>query len=114
MEQSSILSAKFDCPVARQYVSLLAAAHDCEIQFHPLYFSTHASSLTRAKMSQKSRPNALGQKGSQVNANLQNYNLHTDLRRVAKRIQKSTQVYVSRKKNDLRLSCVGLRWVVKR
>ena len=30
MEQSSILSAKFDCPVARQNVSLLATAHDCE------------------------------------------------------------------------------------
>ena len=30
MEQSSILSAKCDCPVARQNISLLAAAHDCE------------------------------------------------------------------------------------
>ena len=30
MEQSSILSAKFDCPVARQNLSLLATAHDCE------------------------------------------------------------------------------------
>ena len=30
MEQSSILSAKFDCPVARQNISLLASAHDCE------------------------------------------------------------------------------------
>ena len=30
MEQSSILSAKFDCPVAHQYLSLLATAHDCE------------------------------------------------------------------------------------
>ena len=30
VEQSSILSAKFDCPVARQNVSLLATAHDCE------------------------------------------------------------------------------------
>ena len=31
MDQSSILSAKFDCPVARQNLrSLLATAHDCE------------------------------------------------------------------------------------
>ena len=29
MEQSSILSAKFDCPVARQNLPLLAIAHDC-------------------------------------------------------------------------------------
>ena len=27
---ASHLSAKFDCPVARQNVSLLATAHDCE------------------------------------------------------------------------------------
>ena len=30
MEQSSILSAKFDCPVACENVSLLETAHDCE------------------------------------------------------------------------------------
>ena len=30
MEQSFILSAKFDCPVARQNLSLFATAHDCE------------------------------------------------------------------------------------
>ena len=30
MEQSSILSAKFDYPKARQSISLLATAHDCE------------------------------------------------------------------------------------
>ena len=30
MEQSSIPSAKFDCPVARQNLSLLATAHDHE------------------------------------------------------------------------------------
>ena len=30
MEQSSILFAKIDCPVARQNVSLVATAHDCE------------------------------------------------------------------------------------
>ena len=30
MEQFSILSAKFDCPVSRQNISLLATAHDCE------------------------------------------------------------------------------------
>ena len=30
VEQSSILSAKFDWPVVRQNVSLSATAHDCE------------------------------------------------------------------------------------
>ena len=30
MEQSSILSAKFDCPVAHQNLSCLTTAHDCE------------------------------------------------------------------------------------
>ena len=30
VEQSSILPAKFDCPVARQNCSLFATAHDCE------------------------------------------------------------------------------------
>ena len=30
MEQSSILSAKFDCPVACKYFSLLDTAHDYE------------------------------------------------------------------------------------
>ena len=30
VEQSSILSARFDCPVARQNFSLVATAHDCE------------------------------------------------------------------------------------
>ena len=30
MGQSSILYTKFDCPVARQNLSLLATAHDCE------------------------------------------------------------------------------------
>ena len=30
MEQSSILSAKFDWPVVRQNFSLLVTAHDCE------------------------------------------------------------------------------------
>ena len=30
MEQSSIISAKFDCPVARQNVLLLTTAHDRE------------------------------------------------------------------------------------
>ena len=30
MEQSSILSVKYDCPVARQSLLLLATAHDCE------------------------------------------------------------------------------------
>ena len=31
MEQPSILSAKLDCPLARQNFSLLATAYDCEI-----------------------------------------------------------------------------------
>ena len=30
MEQSSILSAKFDCPLTRQNISSLATARDCE------------------------------------------------------------------------------------
>ena len=30
MKQSSILSAKFDCPVACHNLSLLATTHDCE------------------------------------------------------------------------------------
>ena len=34
------LSAKFDCPVARQNVSLLATAHDCEIGFHECTLTT--------------------------------------------------------------------------
>ena len=33
MERSSILYAKFDCQVARQNISLLATAHDCETGF---------------------------------------------------------------------------------
>ena len=33
MEQTFILSAKFDCPVARKNVSLLATAHDCELAY---------------------------------------------------------------------------------
>ena len=32
-EQSSILSAKFDCPVACQNCSLFATTHDCETGF---------------------------------------------------------------------------------
>ena len=30
MKQSSILCAKFDCPVAHQNLSILATVHDCE------------------------------------------------------------------------------------
>ena len=38
MEQSSTLSAKIDCLVARQNISLLATAHDCKTGlFHALY-----------------------------------------------------------------------------
>ena len=33
MEQSSLLSAKFDCPVVRQNISFLATAHDGETGF---------------------------------------------------------------------------------
>ena len=39
MEQSFILFAKFDCPVARQKFSLLATAHDCETGCSTLQFS---------------------------------------------------------------------------
>ena len=35
MEQSSILPAKFDCPVARQNFLVYATAHDCETGFFP-------------------------------------------------------------------------------
>ena len=35
MEQSSILSAKFDCPVACQKFLLLASAHDRETGLYP-------------------------------------------------------------------------------
>ena len=41
MEQSSILSAKFDCPVACLNCSLLASAHDCETG--PFHQSTGCS-----------------------------------------------------------------------
>ena len=34
---ASRLSAKFDCPVARQNVSLLATAHDCETDLFAVY-----------------------------------------------------------------------------
>ena len=58
----------------------------------------------------------------QVHASLQNQNLRTDLRWVAKRIRKSarkfTQVAKSRKFHaytvDLRSTCVDLRWAAKR
>ena len=35
MEQSSILSAKFDCPVAHENLSPLGTAHDCGSGFLP-------------------------------------------------------------------------------
>ena len=35
MEQSCILFAKFDCPVAHENLSLLATAHDCGSGFLP-------------------------------------------------------------------------------
>ena len=62
------------------------------------------------------------QTDSQVDASLQNQNLRTDLRWVAKRIRKSarkfTQVAKGRKFHaytvDLRSTCVDLRWVAKR
>ena len=37
MEQSSILSGKFDCPVARQNLSLLATGHDSETCLFGIY-----------------------------------------------------------------------------
>ena len=62
-------------------------------------------------------------KSTQVNASLQNQNLRTDLRWVAKRIRKSTR-NGSRKSQkgrefhaytvDLRSTCVDLHWVAKR
>ena len=36
-EWSSIVSVKFDCPVARQNLSLLATAHDCETDLSKNY-----------------------------------------------------------------------------
>ena len=44
MEQSSILSAKFDCPVARQNISFLATAHDCETGF--FFFSLNGTNIS--------------------------------------------------------------------
>ena len=38
MKQSSILFAKFDCPVAHKNFSLLATAHDCETGLYGIYF----------------------------------------------------------------------------
>ena len=66
-------------------------------------------------------------KSTHVNASLQNQNLHTDLRRVAKRIRKSARksqkaisfthiidecVFITT--DYLRSTCVDLRWVAKR
>ena len=45
MEQSSILSAKFDCPVARQNISFLATAHDCETGLFKIAATTRAEPL---------------------------------------------------------------------
>ena len=42
MEQSSILSAKFDCPVAHQNVSLLATAHDYQTSSLASYQIPHS------------------------------------------------------------------------
>ena len=49
MEESSILSAKFGCPVARQDISL-STAHDCETGVQLFlspndYFLTHLNPL---------------------------------------------------------------------
>ena len=64
-----------------------------------------------------------GQTNSQVDASLQNQNLHTDLRRVAKRIRKSQKavnfthiigqcIFITT--DYLRSTCVDLHWVAKR
>ena len=47
MEQSSILSAKFDCPVARLNFSLLATAHDCEtgIYYQDMEINKHGATI---------------------------------------------------------------------
>ena len=55
VEKSSILSAKIDCPVARQSLLLLATAHDCEtgLQRFPVMIVTqntiHAANQQRWK-----------------------------------------------------------------
>ena len=45
MEQSSILSAKFDCPVARQNCSLFATAHDCKTGLLHFNYQCHNVSV---------------------------------------------------------------------
>ena len=48
--QWSILSAKFDCPVARQIFSLLSPAHDCETGLFQISWNsfTHLSEIKSA------------------------------------------------------------------
>ena len=46
VKQSSILSDKFDCPVARQKFSLLATAHECETGFYTLQKKPDSMLLT--------------------------------------------------------------------
>ena len=47
MEQSSILSAKFDCPGACQNISLLATAHDCETDLYGGIATSSRGSFSR-------------------------------------------------------------------
>ena len=47
MEQSSILSAKFDCSATRQNCSLFATAHDCDIG---LFIQILGRTLTKSRV----------------------------------------------------------------
>ena len=50
VEQSSILSAKFDCPVACQNISFLATAHDCETGLYSVDVSHRLSLFYEVKI----------------------------------------------------------------
>ena len=100
MEQSSVLSAKYDCPVARQNVSPLATVHDYESGYNCQLGQHKICSLrvTKAKRTRKSM---------QVDASLQNQNL------AKLRIRKCRELFHAYTV-DLRSPAVHLRWVVKR
>ena len=57
MEQSSILSAKFDCPVARQNFSLLTTAHDSIGPSHDGVISLHLPASFGPKYCSRQFPN---------------------------------------------------------
>ena len=97
MEQSSVLSAKFDCPVARQNVSPLATVHDYESGYN-CQLGQHKICSLRATRTRKSM---------QVDASLQNQNL------AKLRIRKCRELFHAYTV-DLRSPAVHLRWVVKR